>query len=114
MEKDKNQSLPKRRGNPAMQKGKPSVNPSGKTKGAKSKLTKTLKEAIELSFQEVGGVEYLTRIALAEPATYLALVGKIIPKEVVIDLSAKYADMTLEEKEAEAKRMAHELFGGNA
>ncbi len=111
MEKENSQYLPKKRGNPAMQKGKPSLNPSGKTKGTKAKLTKTLKEAIELSFHEVGGVEYLKGIALAEPSTYLALVGKIIPKEVVVDLSAKYADMTLEEKEAEAKRMAQELFG---
>ena len=54
----------------------------GRPKGVRNKLTATVKEAIVEAFNQVGGVEYLVRIAFADPKTFCALVGKVIPLQV--------------------------------
>ena len=56
----------------------------GRPKGAPNKVTKTLREAIEASFDNVGGVDYLSRMAEEEPKAYLALLGKILPAHMSI------------------------------
>lgn len=86
-----------------------SGNPSGKPKGTPTRMTATLKAAIEQSFNEVGGVKYLVKIAKSDPSTYLGIVGKIIPKEISIDLNAKFMDMSTEEKLFAAKKMMAEI-----
>jgi len=54
----------------------------GRPKGVRNKLTATVKEAIVEAFNQVGGVDYLVSIAYADPKTFCALVGKVIPLEV--------------------------------
>ena len=56
--------------NPASRKGKP------------NKVTLALKEAILKSFEMVGAEDYLAEQAMLNPGPYMALIGKIIPKEV--------------------------------
>lgn len=50
--------------------------------GSPNKISSKIKEALEQSFDDVGGVKYLNRMAEAEPKAYLGLLGKIIPKEI--------------------------------
>jgi hypothetical protein len=64
-----------------MPKGGPRAG-AGRPKGAQNKVTQSLREAIKESFDRVGGVEYLTRVAQEDPRTYLTVVGKVIPAEL--------------------------------
>lgn len=54
----------------------------GRPKGVPNKLTRTIKEAIELSFDKVGGAEYLAKMAKEQPAAYMTLLGKVLPTQV--------------------------------
>jgi hypothetical protein len=55
----------------------------GRPKGIPNKLTSTLRSAIESAFDEVGGKAYLVRIAESDPRTFLALLGRVLPLQVV-------------------------------
>lgn len=54
----------------------------GRTKGTPNKVTATVKEALQAAFDEVGGKDYLVRIATEEPKAFCALIGKVIPQDV--------------------------------
>lgn len=54
----------------------------GRPPGAPNKLTRTIKEAIEASFEEVGGANYLARMALEQPTAYMTLLGKVLPTQI--------------------------------
>lgn len=56
----------------------------GRPKGSVNKVTKTLREAIEVSFEKVGGVDYLARMAIDQPASYMTLLGKVLPAHMNI------------------------------
>lgn len=58
----------------------------GRRAGSRNKLTATVKEAIETAFNNVGGHEYLERMAEDEPKAFLALLGKVIPQQVNANL----------------------------
>ncbi|PSH64670.1 hypothetical protein [Phyllobacterium sophorae] len=57
----------------------------GRVKGSKNKITKTIKEAVKLAFDEAGGHEYLLEVAKKDPKTFVQLVAKLIPQEVTGD-----------------------------
>ncbi len=61
---------------------KPPAAGKGRPKGAVNKLTKTIREAVEASFVQVGGAEYLARMADEQPVAYMTLLGKIIPQQM--------------------------------
>lgn len=61
---------------------KPPAAGKGRPKGATNKLTKTVKEAIEAAFEQVGGADYLARMAMQEPTAFMTLLGKILPQQV--------------------------------
>lgn len=54
----------------------------GRRKGSTNKLTRTIKEAIEVAFEEVGGAKYLAKMANEKPAAFMTLLGKILPTQV--------------------------------
>jgi hypothetical protein len=54
----------------------------GRPKGSPNKVTATLKEAILATFDSVGGVKYLSRVALDDPRTFCALLGRVLPMTV--------------------------------
>lgn len=88
-------------------KGQPKT--GGRKKGIPNKVNSDLKGMILTALSEVGGVNYLKTQAKKNPKAFMGLVGKVLPKEVHVDLSARIAAMSPEEKLAEAQRMAEEL-----
>jgi len=60
---------------------KPPAAGKGRPKGAVNKVTKTIREAIEASFIQVGGADYLVKMAEEQPVAYMTLLGKIIPQQ---------------------------------
>jgi hypothetical protein len=54
----------------------------GRKKGTPNKITAELKDMIRAALDEAGGVDYLKKQALEEPAAFLSLLGKTLPKEV--------------------------------
>lgn len=65
-------------------KKKPPRAGMGRPKGAVNKVTKTLREAIESSFEKVGGDDYLVKMAREQPAAYMTLLGKVLPAHMNI------------------------------
>ena len=59
----------------------------GRPKGATNKLTTTIKEAIEKSFDIVGGPAYLAQMAIEQPQAYMTLLGKVLPTQVKADVT---------------------------
>ncbi len=56
---------------------------SGSRKGVKNKLTREVKESIEIAFDIVGGPAYLVRQAHENPVAFMSLLGKVIPRIIV-------------------------------
>ena len=54
----------------------------GRKKGQLNKVTRTIKEAIEKAFDEVGGPAYLARMAEEQPVAFMTLLGKILPNKI--------------------------------
>lgn len=54
----------------------------GRPKGSKNKLGKALKEMILEALDEAGGVEYLVTQSEENPASFLTLVGKVLPLQL--------------------------------
>ncbi len=69
----------------------------GRAKGTPNKVNQSIREAIQIAFEQVGGVEYLVRLAQEDPKTFVPLLIKTIPPEpklpqegglnIVIDLT---------------------------
>ena len=92
-----------------MAKAKGSEKTGGRKKGVPNKITADLKGMILTALSDVGGKNYLVEQAKENPTAFLTLVGKVLPKEVHVDLTARIAAMSPEEKLAEAQRMAQDL-----
>ena len=63
--------------------------PGGSRKGCPNKATKDLKEMILTALTGVGGVDYLQRQANENPASFLTLIGKVIPTQVNANVGGK-------------------------
>ena len=71
--------------------GRPKGTPrtGGRVKGTPNKLTRTIKEAIEASFDKVGGADYLAKMAYEQPSAYMSLLGKVLPTQIEGSMTAK-------------------------
>jgi hypothetical protein len=87
------------------QRGRPfmpgqSGNPSGRPKGAKNKLTDLFLSAITDDFAE-HGAEALARVRAQDPASYLKIVGSLVPRELVLQReespAVDYAELSHDE-----------------
>jgi hypothetical protein len=62
----------------------PNIPPGpGRPKGSKNKFTK-LQDQILAALEKSGGIQYFQKQSMAEPAAYLALIGKLLPKQMEV------------------------------
>ena len=54
----------------------------GRPRGSANKLNRALREMILRALDKVGGMSYLVRQAEANPAAFMALLAKTMPKDV--------------------------------
>lgn len=83
----------------------------GRPPGLCNRVTRTVKDMVETALKNAGGAKYLERQAMEEPAAFLTLVGKLIPKDINlggdkkgslslhIDLSASHPAARLPEQQ---------------
>ena len=69
----------------------------GRRAGSVNKLTKTVKEAIEMAFNNVGAHEYLEKMAAEQPVAFMSLLGKVIPQQVQATVNAKMLPATVDD-----------------
>ena len=62
----------------------------GRAKGVPNKLTADLKEMILGALDDAGGQEYLAKQAKANPSAFLALVGKVLPRQIDAQVQATF------------------------
>jgi hypothetical protein len=55
--------------------------PLGRAKGTPNKVNQSIREAIQMAFEQAGGVEYLVRLAQEDPKTFVPLLIKTMPPE---------------------------------
>lgn len=63
--------------------------PKGRPPGARNKITMELREMVRASLDKAGGVDYLARQARANPPAFMALLGRVLPKEVQATLDMR-------------------------
>ena len=56
-------------------------NVTGRAKGTPNKFTAFLKEAMQTSFERLGGPAYLEEVGRRDPKTYCALLSKMFPRD---------------------------------
>ena len=57
----------------------------GRPKGSVNKITRDLRDMILGALDDAGGQKYLARQAEENPGPFMALVGKVLPKEIKAD-----------------------------
>ena len=65
--------------------GEPRPAAAGRKPGSPNKTTQSLKEALLKAASEAGGgdmVVYLTKMALEQPSSFLALLGRVLPLQL--------------------------------
>lgn len=64
--------------------GTPKPVNSGRKKGVTNKDTAQLRDMIIRALHKAGGEDYLYQQALENPGPFLTLIGKVLPKDVVV------------------------------
>lgn len=62
---------------------------AGRPKGSPNKAALELKEKIILALEMVGGEKYLAQQAIDNPPSFLALIGKVLPKDIQKNIDIK-------------------------
>lgn len=73
----------------------------GRQKGTPNRITRTIREAIEQAFHEVGGPRFLTKLAQDDPRAFSSLLARLIPMQVQAE-----AKLDLGEAILQARRQA--------
>lgn len=60
----------------------------GRPAGIPNKTTRALKQALEESFDRLGGVDWLMRLAESEPKAYASLLARLLPTQIDADVTA--------------------------
>jgi len=58
----------------------------GRPKGSTDRKNNAIKDMILASLDEVGGKGYFVQQATENPAAYMGLIGKVLPKEVAVEI----------------------------
>jgi len=75
----------------------------GSRAGIPNKVTKELREMILGALDDAGGQTYLYQQALEEPKAFLALIAKVIPREVENKISGDLSIKTITRQIIDAK-----------
>ena len=67
---------------PAHKGTRPPTAGRGRPKGARNKLSADVKAMILVALNKVGGAEYLARQAEKNPATFMVLLGEVLPMQI--------------------------------
>lgn len=66
---------------------------SGSRKGVPNVLTREIKDMIRGALEDAGGQKYLAAQAKENPAAFLSLLGKIIPRDIRAEIHNPYAEI---------------------
>lgn len=69
-----------------MAKGKKT---GGRVAGTPNQTSAAVKDAILGAFKKVGGESYLVTVAKDDPKTFCALLGRVLPKDIIADVTFK-------------------------
>mgnify|MGYP005646676995 FL=1 len=72
-------------------------------KGTHNKTTKDMKDILHLAFDRAGGVDYLVKQADAEPKAFMALIGRLVPAAVAIDVNINSVSLLAAMETAQAR-----------
>ena len=90
-------------------------NLTGRAKGTPNRFTTFLKDAIQQSFERLGGAAYLEQVARTDPKTYCALLGKVLPKsDAKTDQAAGVAQLSDSEIRSRVALMLREGLSAEA
>jgi hypothetical protein len=70
---------------PRFKKGSPKPPNSGRKPGSVNKVPSALKDMILQALANVGGTAYLEQQATTNPATFMSLIGRVLPLQVKTD-----------------------------
>jgi hypothetical protein len=79
-------NLIQNRGNPAMRKGAPSLNPAGRPPGARQRIAEKLIADIA-EVWETCGMDVLKRLAVEEPAKLAQIAYGLVPKDIFLNVA---------------------------
>lgn len=63
---------------------------AGRPKGSQNRLTAELKDMILGALEDAGGREYLARQAEENPSAFLALLAKVLPKNITAEVEHRH------------------------
>lgn len=69
---------------------KPGERRGGRGKGTPNKTTTAIKEMIEGALSDLGGQKWLVGAAKENPAAFMALVGRLIPRDLNVSGEVKH------------------------
>lgn len=87
----------------AFPKGQPRPEGAGRKKGVTNGDTAKLRLLILGALDQVGGQDYLARQAEENPGPFMALIGKVLPKEVAAEISGSLEIKSITRKIIDAK-----------
>jgi hypothetical protein len=79
-------------------------------KGIPNRNTGIIKDMIMAALDGVGGHEYLMRQAEENPAAFMSLIGKILPKQVHVETDRPTIDITPQERAERARAFIAQVF----
>jgi hypothetical protein len=62
----------------------------GREAGTPNKITATVKMMVLAALDELGGKKYLAKLAKSHPQAFATLLGKVMPTQVVGDVTHRY------------------------
>lgn len=78
----------------------------GRPVGSKNTKANELKNTVLASLDRLGGIEYLVKQAVENPAAYLSLIGKAMPREMTLEVERSAWDI-MDEKLANSHTTTH-------
>lgn len=85
-----------------------SGNPAGRPKGARNKLGEAFLEAMLDDFTQ-HGVAAIQVVRAEKPDQYLKVIASILPKEMNLNVTEQFSEMTDDELADRARRLARDL-----